>query len=94
MITHVPYEWPEQLTRLFRRKPDAIEPEILTPALGAVEGVRACGLCRTDPRWRARQQSPLSGVDGLLTRGSLAPGPAARGRHPQGPQGSRGVDLT
>ena len=31
MITHVPYEWPEWLTRLLRRKPDAIEPERLTP---------------------------------------------------------------
>lgn len=31
MITHVPYEWPEWLTRLFRHKPQVQQVEVLQP---------------------------------------------------------------
>ena len=32
MITHVPYEWPEWLTRPFRRKPNPeVQVEVLQP---------------------------------------------------------------
>ena len=60
--------------------------------LAPVEGIRACRVRGADPRRRARQQPSLGGVDGLLTRRSLTAGRAARGRDPQGPQGSRGDD--
>ena len=52
-----------------RHKPKEPTTEILPPAptwMPTRDIER--GLCRVDPRWRARQQPPLGGVDGLFPR--------------------------